>query len=325
MSTSSFKNDIEDRPIIVPKATMDLLLKQPKPADLITLYCLYYYTAIWQKTNQCWCTDGYVKKKLGWGRDKTIAARKRLASIGLIEKIQTRPTGEKAGSAFGKAYIKVNYYYGKEAIDEALKTRLSENSAGREQATYAYSSSKEYACNSNKEYASNNDVEDEKTPKKADVNKSTDKGTKAQRLAEFETFWKTYPIVRGTKPEKKRALRYWKVVVPNRISYQGILDKLTEDIKSEQWLKKDGQYIPAPCTYLNPDNERWTDELSPVVPIVHEPDPAMLEALDQTCLQNLREAETPPTLEQFEAANCEWYHESNRNKAIAYIKSYYAA
>jgi hypothetical protein len=154
---------------------------------------------------------------------------------------------------------------------------------------------------------------------------ATDKGTKAQRLAEFETFWKTYPIVRGTKPEKKRALRYWKVVVPNRISYQGILDKLTEDIKSEQWLKKDGQYIPAPCTYLNPDNERWTDELSPVVPIVHEPDPAMLEALDQTCLQNLREAETPPTLEQFEAANCEWYHESNRNKAIAYIKSYYAA
>ena len=42
------QNFIEHNIIILSKQTLDLFLKQDNPADLIALYCFYYYTAKWQ-------------------------------------------------------------------------------------------------------------------------------------------------------------------------------------------------------------------------------------------------------------------------------------
>lgn len=67
---------------------MDLFLAQKNPADLISLYTFYYYTAKWQKTNQPKVSIKYVAKGLHWGKDKVIKVKKQLEILGLIEEIR---------------------------------------------------------------------------------------------------------------------------------------------------------------------------------------------------------------------------------------------
>ena len=69
------QNFIEHNIIILSKQTLDLFLKQDNPADLIALYCFYYYTAKWQGTNQPKATTDYAAKGLKWGLDKNGKTR----------------------------------------------------------------------------------------------------------------------------------------------------------------------------------------------------------------------------------------------------------
>ena len=67
---------------------MDLFLAQKNPADLISLYTFYYYTAKWQKTDQPKASVHYVAKGLHWNKDKVIKVKKQLEELGLIEEIR---------------------------------------------------------------------------------------------------------------------------------------------------------------------------------------------------------------------------------------------
>ena len=72
---------IEDNIIILSKQTLDLFLEQDKPSDLIALYCFYYYTAKWQRTNQPKCTTGFTANGLKWTRDRVIKIKKQLIEL----------------------------------------------------------------------------------------------------------------------------------------------------------------------------------------------------------------------------------------------------
>ena len=120
------KHDIVHRPIVIPKATMDLLLELPVKvrSDSIALYTFYYYTAIWQETNKCYATTNYIKggdglerEGLGISKRRIYAAKKALKSIPLIEDIQTRKKGKRRG--FGKTYIQILFYHSSEASSHA--------------------------------------------------------------------------------------------------------------------------------------------------------------------------------------------------------------
>ena len=102
------------RPVVIPKATSDLLFKLPSKdrANAMALYWFYYVTATWQKTNQPYATDVFVagidkereqRKGLGWDVGKVARVRKILEELGLIEKIRDGITG--------KTYIKINFYH----------------------------------------------------------------------------------------------------------------------------------------------------------------------------------------------------------------------
>ena len=106
---------IDQEPIVLSKPLLDLLLAQPKSADLIALYCFYYYTAKWQKTNQPKATTNYVAKGIKWHIGKVRRVKKDLKQLGLIEDIQAR---NEDNSKIIAHYIKVNFIWTRQTIKD---------------------------------------------------------------------------------------------------------------------------------------------------------------------------------------------------------------
>ncbi|MHA1395984.1 MAG: hypothetical protein ACTSRZ_20975 [Promethearchaeota archaeon] len=101
---------IEEEPIVISKATLDILLKQENPGDLIALYTFYYYTAKWQKTNRPKSTTYYTAKGLNWSEDRVRKRKNILKQLKLIEDIETR--GE--GNRITGHYIHVKFIWDKQ-------------------------------------------------------------------------------------------------------------------------------------------------------------------------------------------------------------------
>ena len=80
--------------------------------------------------------------------------------------------------------------------------------------------------------------------------------TKLLESDEFLQFWNAYP----KKVGKDKALESWNKTRPN---IEEVLKALDWQVKSDQWFKNGGQFIPNPTTYLN--QGRWKDE--PPIPI----------------------------------------------------------
>jgi hypothetical protein len=74
--------------------------------------------------------------------------------------------------------------------------------------------------------------------------------TKDIYTEEFEKFWEAYP----KKTAKGSAYKSWKT---NKPRLDDVLKTLTWQIKSPDWVKENGKYIPYPATYLN--QRRWED------------------------------------------------------------------
>ena len=93
--------------VAIPKETYDRLLKQEKVKSyyLVAVYSFYYYTAIWQKTNQPKATVAYVSKGLQLSVGKVRESKKQLIKMGLIEQGQSR---DKEAN-FGDTFIRVKY------------------------------------------------------------------------------------------------------------------------------------------------------------------------------------------------------------------------
>lgn len=68
---------------------------------------------------------------------------------------------------------------------------------------------------------------------------------------EFLEFWKAYPY----KTAKDKAWEAWQKKSP---PLQDCLKTLAWQVKSEQWVKEKGQFIPMPATWIN--GKRWEDE-----------------------------------------------------------------
>lgn len=74
----------------------------------------------------------------------------------------------------------------------------------------------------------------------------------------FEEFWNIYP----KKIQKKTSEQKFKLHVKDVLTFNTIMFDLSIRVKSNDWLKEDGQYIPNPTTYLN--QRRWEDEAKPI-------------------------------------------------------------
>lgn len=86
-------------------------------------------------------------------------------------------------------------------------------------------------------------------------NKQTKKPpTPLKGESRFEEFWNIYP--RGEK--KKDAKLYWENNNLDGVA-EVILQALTIQMKSHDWLKEGGKFVPHPLTYLR--QRRWEDDL----------------------------------------------------------------
>lgn len=112
------QNFIEDNIVILSKQTIDEFLKQENPADLISLYIFYYYTAKWQKTNQPKCTTSYAAKGLKKSEDWIRKTKKVLIDLGLIEDHKDIDKETKKVKGW---YIKLNYIWKQETINHPME------------------------------------------------------------------------------------------------------------------------------------------------------------------------------------------------------------
>lgn len=74
-------------------------------------------------------------------------------------------------------------------------------------------------------------------------------------LVHFDTFWNAYPRKIG----KDKSRRWFESHKVERELLDQMLTALDTQIKSEQWTRDNGRYIPHPYTWLN--QGRWQDEV----------------------------------------------------------------
>jgi len=77
---------------------------------------------------------------------------------------------------------------------------------------------------------------------------------KADPMEGFDQFWKLYP----RKASKGSAEKAWKKLSVTPDLFNLMLEALTKQATSIDWLKSGGQYIPHPASWLN--SRRWEDE-----------------------------------------------------------------
>lgn len=82
-----------------------------------------------------------------------------------------------------------------------------------------------------------------------------DKKDKKESTAHFDAFWSAYP----RKVGKGIAFKSFEKIKVDEALLNQMLKAISEQVKSEQWRKENGRYIPNPSTWLN--QERWNDEV----------------------------------------------------------------
>ena len=75
----------------------------------------------------------------------------------------------------------------------------------------------------------------------------SDGGTKSLVEARFLEFWKAYPKKTG----KQYALKAWNKIKPTAELHERIMQAVDAQMRSDQWRRENGRYIPNPSTWLN--------------------------------------------------------------------------
>jgi hypothetical protein len=93
-------------------------------------------------------------------------------------------------------------------------------------------------------------------PEEAGLTPPQEKRREDNTCASFGTFWNRYP----KKKSKGQAEKVWIKIKPDEQLLVTMIAKIEQAMKSEDWIKKDGQFIPYPATWLNAKG--WKDEIS---------------------------------------------------------------
>lgn len=77
----------------------------------------------------------------------------------------------------------------------------------------------------------------------------------------FNEFWIRYPSNRANGGNKNEAIQVWAEVKP---PLKAVLEALEGQLKSEQWTKECGKFVPSPVKWLS--QRRWEDKPLPAAP-----------------------------------------------------------
>jgi len=115
----------DHRPILIPPAALDVLLRLPAPhnTNCVCLYIFYLKKCVRDKTNRIWCNDSYVAGKIGekgerkglkWDIGRVKRTKAQLVKLGFIKVIQSHDTK----GHFAKKYVEVKFYASKMKIEK---------------------------------------------------------------------------------------------------------------------------------------------------------------------------------------------------------------
>jgi len=90
------------------KTTIDVILRQEKPDQLLALYLFYAYVSTWQKETCIHATTKYTATGLRWSIQKVRQVKKRLKQLDLIDDVVRR---SEDGKHISGHYIDVKYIY----------------------------------------------------------------------------------------------------------------------------------------------------------------------------------------------------------------------
>jgi hypothetical protein len=94
------------------------------------------------------------------------------------------------------------------------------------------------------------------------VHNSISKDIHAQEVKKaqekFSAFWNLYPL----KKDKKGAEGIFLKLNPDDDLFKTIITTIERSLRTEDWQKEGGKYIPYPSTWLN--RKRWEDEETPL-------------------------------------------------------------
>lgn len=93
----------------------------------------------------------------------------------------------------------------------------------------------------------------DKCPHSIDIDIGLDIDIVYMCISDFDQFWALYPRKVNKEKARQKFLKLKKDNLPL------ILDKLNQQIKSKEWEKDNGEYIPHPTTWIN--GKRWEDEI----------------------------------------------------------------
>lgn len=230
------KYDNNHEPIVLSKPLLDKLLKGSNPSDLIALYCFYYYTAKWQKTNQPKATDSYCMKGLQWGESRFRTAKKQLLDLQLIKQIQVINESNKIIGW----YVHVNFIWKRSNVFQnsrngGLVPEHLISSTGNERIN-ALSPNNVNALNSN--IIRSNPP----TPLLTQITPS-----------HFDLFWSMYP----NKDGKGKAHKSWNLLCnkKDRPLWETLRKAIRDQNKTDRWKKG---FIPLASTWIN--QTRWEDD-----------------------------------------------------------------
>jgi len=252
--------NVEEEPIVLSKQLIDLLLKDKATfTGAIALYCFYYYTAKWQKTNQPRVTVAFASKGIGCSERRIQVLKKVLIDLNLIKDITVRDSNGR----IVRCFVKVNFIWssnintsrcgqlpGVEPLQaanlptNALST-VNRNALSANIGNTTSGGPTELNLFSTLEESSNNQT----------VLSSLDKSIVPSL---FEPFWKDYP----KHPDKGKALKAWlkicKLPPKERPTWRMIRTSIKEQKRSPRW--QEHKFIPHPATWLN--QSRWLDDAS---------------------------------------------------------------
>ena len=148
----------------------------------------------------------------------------------------------------------------KPTLDASRRKAESGSAGGRARVE---ANGKQTEANPKQNEANGKQEQIESKNKNKDKNKKKNKD-KCLTREEFDRFWSVYP----RKVGKEKALAaFAKVEVPLQV----LLDALDKQVRSPQWTKDNGEFIPHPATWLN--GKRWEDEgYQAPDPMVRKPD-----------------------------------------------------
>jgi hypothetical protein len=219
---------INEEPIFLSKPLLDLLLKEENSADLIALYCFYYYTAKWQGTSQPRATSNFTMAGLNWGETRFIKAKRKLRELNLIEDIAARAEG---GRVFAH-YIKLKFLWS----NSSITTPPAHHPGGKTGSN---------ALKTNSNITTSDFVESDGE----DINKKITPSM-------FDQMWRMYP----KKVDKGKAKTAWLKICrkpsKDRPTWREIKSAIRRQSKSERW--QTSKFIPHATTWLN--QSRWLDD-----------------------------------------------------------------